>query len=114
MRISPALFIAASTMALMACHSSGPSQSNQPASAAAQPATEPATTQATDDHRMDWWREARFGMFIHWGLYSIPAGEWNGKTTYGEWIRHQARIPVTDYEKLKTQFNPVKFDADAW
>jgi alpha-L-fucosidase len=66
------------------------------------------------DHRMDWWREARFGMFIHWGLYSIPAGEWNGKTNYGEWIRSQAHIPVDEYEKLRDQFNPVKFDADAW
>jgi alpha-L-fucosidase len=63
---------------------------------------------------MDWWREARFGMFIHWGLYSIPAGEWNGKTTYGEWIRSEGHIPVTEYEKFKAQFNPIKFDADAW
>ena len=40
-----------------------------------------------DDTRMEWWREARFGMFIHWGLYSIPAGTWQEKTTHGEWIR---------------------------
>ena len=42
---------------------------------------------------MEWWREARFGLFIHWGLYAIPAGEWNGKTDYGEWIRDTAHIP---------------------
>src|SRR5262245_7225542 len=113
MRAPLALFIAASTMTLMACHS-GPSQSSQPAQAAAPEPAQTSTQANADDHHMDWWREARFGMFIHWGLYSIPAGEWNGKTTYGEWIRHQAKIPVTDYEQLKTQFNPVKFDADAW
>ena len=67
---------------------------------------------------MDWWREARFGMFIHWGLYSIPAGEWLGGpgkgTGHAEWIRDTAQIPVEEYDKLKEQFNPVKFDADAW
>jgi len=66
------------------------------------------------DTRIDWWREARFGMFIHWGLYAVPAGEWNGKNTYGEWIRHSAQIPLDTYDRFRTQFNPVKFDADAW
>ena len=66
------------------------------------------------DARMKWWREARFGMFIHWGLYAIPAGEWNGQTNHAEWIRHTAHIPVEEYEKLVERFNPVKFDADAW
>ena len=40
-----------------------------------------------DDARMAWWREARFGMFLHWGLYSIPAEEWKGETNHAEWIR---------------------------
>lgn len=71
-------------------------------------------TKAQKDKRMEWWREARLGMFIHWGLYSIPAGSWNGKTNYAEWIREEAHIPVGEYEKLKDQFNPVKFNADAW
>lgn len=71
-------------------------------------------TKAQRDQRMKWWREARLGMFIHWGLYSIPAGTWDGKTNYAEWIREEAHIPVTEYEKLKYQFNPVKFNADAW
>jgi len=66
------------------------------------------------DPRLDWWREARFGMFIHWGLYAVLAGEWNGKTTYGEWIRHTAKIPIGEYEKVRGRFNPVRFDADAW
>src|SRR6266850_841606 len=64
--------------------------------------------------RMKWWSEARFGLFIHWGLYSIPAGEWKGQTGYGEWIRHSAHIPVGEYDKFLEQFNPVKFNADTW
>jgi len=68
------------------------------------------------DQRMKWWRDARFGMFIHWGLYSIPAGEWKGKQVpgIGEWIMERAHIPVAEYEQLAKQFNPVKFDADEW
>jgi alpha-L-fucosidase len=66
------------------------------------------------DARMAWWREARFGMFIHWGLYSIPAGEWQGKNNHAEWIRHTAKIPVEEYEKLLGQFNPTNFNAMTW
>lgn len=67
------------------------------------------------DARMGWWREARFGMFIHWGLYSIPAGEWPGKgNKHGEWIRDTAQIPIGEYDKLLPKFNPVKFNADEW
>lgn len=64
--------------------------------------------------RMDWWRDARFGMFIHWGLYAIPAGEWDGKTEYGEWIRHTAEIPLETYDQFLDEFNPKKFDAKEW
>jgi alpha-L-fucosidase len=64
--------------------------------------------------RMDWWREARFGLFIHWGLYSIPAGEWNGETKYDEWIRERAQIPLEQYNKFVSQFNPERFNADDW
>jgi len=63
---------------------------------------------------MTWWREARFGMFIHWGLYSILAGEWGGRTDYGEWIRNNAHIPLAEYDTLVARFNPVRFDADRW
>ncbi len=65
---------------------------------------------------MGWWREARFGMFIHWGLYAVAAGEWKGHTTKGagEWIMHTEKVPVSDYETLVPQFNPVKFDAKKW
>jgi len=68
------------------------------------------------DERMKWWREARFGMFIHWGLYSVPAGTYKGKQIpgIGEWIMENADIPVVEYEKFAKQFNPVKFNADQW
>lgn len=69
----------------------------------------------THDDHMRWWRDAKFGMFIHWGLYSIPAGEWPGKgKNHAEWIRDTAQIPVAEYETLLPKFNPVKFNADAW
>ena len=68
------------------------------------------------DARMQWWREARFGMFIHWGLYAVPAGEYQGKQVkgIGEWIMTHANIPRDEYEKFAPQFNPVKFDANEW
>ena len=70
--------------------------------------------QKDNNKRMEWWREARFGMFLHWGLYSIPAGQWGNEKTHAEWIRETAKIPVAEYEKLMTQFNPVKFNAEDW
>ncbi|MFN0058626.1 MAG: alpha-L-fucosidase [Planctomycetota bacterium] len=66
------------------------------------------------DSRLDWWREARFGLFIHWGLYAVPAGEWGTDQHHGEWIYTSAKIPLERYEGFREQFNPVKFDADAW
>ena len=67
------------------------------------------------DARMAWWREARFGMFIHWGLYAIPSGTWKGKRTGGaEWILNAARIHPDDYMPLQQEFNPVEFDATQW
>jgi alpha-L-fucosidase len=75
----------------------------------------PETKQQRDE-RMKWWREARFGMFIHWGLYAVPAGEWKGKKIggIGEWIMESADIPLLEYEQFAKKFNPVKFDADQW
>jgi len=63
---------------------------------------------------MAWWREARFGLFIHWGLYAVPAGEWGGETKYGEWIRATARIPLPVYDQFVGRFNPLKFNAEEW
>jgi len=71
-------------------------------------------TKAEHDARMQWWRQARFGMFIHWGLYAVPAGEWNGKTGYGEWIRTSAQIPLETYDRFVPQFNPAEFNAAEW
>ena len=68
------------------------------------------------EKRIAWWREAKFGMFIHWGLYALPAGEWKGKeySGIGEWIMFKARIPVDEYAKLTDEFNPTGFDAEEW
>jgi len=73
-------------------------------------------TPAEKDARMAWWREARFGMFIHWGLYAQAAGEWNGEEVpgVGEWIMYHGQIPREDYETLAPKFNPGKFDAQQW
>ena len=73
-------------------------------------------TKEERDQRMAWWREAKFGMFIHWGLYAVPAGVWNGKKIpgIGEWIMQRARIPVKEYESLAKQFNPIKFNPREW
>lgn len=73
-------------------------------------------TPAQKDARMQWWREARFGMFIHWGLYAIPAGTWKGERvkSLGEWIMNEASIPRDEYAQLASQFNPTQFDADEW
>lgn len=71
---------------------------------------------AARDRRMAWWRDARFGMFIHWGLYAVPAGEYGGRKIpgIGEWIMDNAKIPIPEYEKFAPQFNPTAFDATAW
>ena len=72
-----------------------------------------------------WFMHDRFGMFIHWGVYSVPAGIYRGERVVrgdrfgninplGEWIMHAAKIPVAEYAEYAKQFNPVKFDADAW
>jgi alpha-L-fucosidase len=86
------------------------------AALAAPAAAAPPESAQERDRRMAWWREARFGMFIHWGLYAVPAGEWKGQRTekIGEWIMKNLRIPIADYETLVPQFNPVKFDAREW
>src|SRR6266550_7053483 len=71
---------------------------------------------AQRDARMAWWRDAQFGMFIHWGVYAVPAGTYNGERIagIGEWIMSRAHIPIPDYEQYVRRFNPVQFDADEW
>ena len=67
---------------------------------------------ASAPDKLTWFRNAKYGLFIHWGLYAIPGGEWNGKIApHGtEWIMKNLRIPLADYRKLAGQFNPVEFD----
>jgi alpha-L-fucosidase len=80
------------------------------------PRTLQAASPMSKDEKMKWFREAKFGLFIHWGLYAIPAGTWKGKQIpgIGEWIMNRAKIPVKEYEQLAKQFNPVKFNAEEW
>ncbi|MFO0827634.1 MAG: alpha-L-fucosidase [Phycisphaerales bacterium] len=102
-----------SIAAVVAALSALPAPQTPPA---AKPPTAPVESQADRDQRMHWWRDARFGMFIHWGLYAVAAGEWNGKPVpgAGEWILYNGKIKPEDYEPLQKQFNPVKFNAKQW
>ncbi|WP_159023918.1 alpha-L-fucosidase [Formosa sp. L2A11] len=82
----------------------------------------PAMAQASskkklsDDVRMEWWRDSKFGMFIHWGAYSIIGGERGTKIAGGgaEWAMDKLDYTIEDYEKYPEMFNPQLFDADAW
>ncbi len=75
-----------------------------------------AETREARDARMAWWREAKFGMFIHWGVYAVPAGTYKGERVggIGEWIMLRAKIPVAEYRAFAREFNPVDYDPDAW
>jgi len=80
-----------------------------------EPVVPPEPMPATEaGERMDWWRDARFGLFLHWGLYAVPAGKWGDRDSHGEWIMTTAQIPVEEYEQFVPRFDPVGFDADAW
>ncbi len=74
----------------------------------------PASLDSARDRRMQWFNEAKFGMFIHWGVYSQAGGEWKGTTNHAEWLQLTAKIPIAAYTELAKQFNPVKFNADEW
>lgn len=70
---------------------------------------------ATAD-RLKWFEDARFGMFIHWGVYAVPAGEWQGKQIggIGEWIMKNGKIPVADYKAFAKDFTASQYDPAAW
>ena len=73
--------------------------------------------ETSKDKRMKWWREAKFGMFIHWGDYSLLAGVYKGhqmRRGGAEWIMNRMKIPVKEYQQYAKKFNPTKYDADAW
>lgn len=70
-----------------------------------------------DEERLAWWHEARFGMFIHWGVYALYAGNYNGHEQArggAEWIMNRCKIPVTEYREKAKEFNPVNYDPDSW
>ncbi len=83
-------------------------------SGCAQPAKKSDSREAGWSPQQKWFSDAKFGLFIHWGIYSVLGGEWNGKSYSGEWIMEQAKIPAAEYEKIAGQFNPVKFDPAEW
>ncbi|MEM7809854.1 MAG: alpha-L-fucosidase [Planctomycetota bacterium] len=72
--------------------------------------------QAAHDAKMAWWRDARFGMFIHWGVYAVPAGTYEGKEVpgIGEWIMKRAEIPVAEYKQYAKDFTAENYDPEAW
>ena len=74
------------------------------------------TTKEQKEHEegLKWFRDAKFGVFIHYGLYSVPAGEWKGNTGYAEWFQIDTQMPGAEYAKFAQQFNPTKFDAKQW
>jgi alpha-L-fucosidase len=118
-----AIAFAASVLAFSAAHpaavavtAQAPGVLERPQAPAAALAAVPQPETPERAARMAWFREAKFGLFIHWGLYAIPAGEWKGQPVagIGEWIMNRATIPVKEYERLAAQFNPVKFDAERW
>jgi alpha-L-fucosidase len=78
--------------------------------------TSPTETKVVHDARMAWWRDAKFGMFIHWGVYSVPAGFYHDQSVkgIGEWIMNKGKIPMAEYQLYAKEFNPVKFNADDW
>ena len=83
-----------------------------PAAAGSVPTAE--ETPAQRDARMAWWREAKFGLFIHWGVYAVPAGQYGKQAGYGEWIMHQGQISVAEYKGFAEKFNPVKYNPTTW
>ncbi len=112
-------------LAAFVVNSRAPTAWAQVATSQSAPSPDPRAneTKAQRDARMKWWREARFGMFIHWGLYAVPAGRWNGGEVpgaginvqgYGEWLMHNAQIPVAQYAALAPQFDPTQFNAERW
>ena len=80
----------------------------------AYPAVVKQETPAEHDARLKWFREARFGMFIHWGVYSSLGGSWQGRPVTAEWIMNRAKISVKDYREQAKSFTASKYDPQAW
>jgi alpha-L-fucosidase len=108
MKLSTRIFLSAAVLLAV---------SNSPAFAQEQdPGMWDKASLQKDNPNLKWFKEAKFGMFIHWGLYSKLAGEYKGKRYYGsgEWIMNQGKIPAADYAKEAKTFNPVNFNAEEW
>lgn len=105
MRALPCLLIAALGIAM----------ANPPALARPAESSPPTAESAADKaRRLQWWTDARFGLFLHWGLYAVPAGEWKGTTNHAEWFMDSTGIPREEYEKFAARFDPRRYDPDAW
>lgn len=79
--------------------------------------TQNGQVKLTDAERLQWWHEARFGMFIHWGVYALYAGQYNGHEQArggAEWILNRCKIPVAEYREKAKAFNPVNYNPDDW
>jgi alpha-L-fucosidase len=98
------------TMAVTQAADEVPGVTMEPTSGSVQEVETPAQR----DARMAWWREAKFGLFIHWGIYAVPAGKYGDNSHYGEWIMNSAKIPVATYQEFARQFNPGKYDPATW
>src|SRR6058998_4139952 len=87
-----------------------------PLALSSQQTPSPRPVDPAKEKRLEWFRDARYGLFIHWGLYAIPAGEWQGKRSLGlgEWIMNRSQVPVREYEKLAARFNPINYKPDDW
>ena len=76
-----------------------------------------AQQKPSDAAHLAWWHEAKFGMFIHWGVYSLYGGVYNGhQQARGDaaWILNRCKIPVAEYRESAKQFNPVNYNPEAW
>lgn len=74
------------------------------------------SAQTTNAPDTKWFRDAKFGIFMHWGLYSQLGNEWKGKSYYGsgEWLMNVAKIPAAEYAKVAGDFDPTNFNAAEW
>lgn len=116
-RVSATMITLAALMVLAGCDSPAPTRTAPAAGDHAARTTKASSEASAPAHaqRMQWWRDARYGMFIHWGPYAVSGGEWNGRDDYGEWMMSSAKIPMAEYRHaLVENFSGKDFDAAQW
>lgn len=105
-------------LSLLALDATSVASAEEAPAAPRSPSAESLVVSASDrDRRLGWWREARFGVFVHWGVYSLPAGTWRGEGSggYSEHLQRRFKIPIPVYQKeVAARFNPVAFNAEEW